>query len=91
MKDGDTIVKSQNQILEKLNELFVTVGPKFASKLKIKPGDDPIKSLHTINADQKFSFNPNPHGGVFSTPPRGFSCRVFERRHLCPPNPSDFY
>ena len=56
IKDGDTIVKSQNQILEKLNEHFVSVGPKLASKLKIKPDDDPIKYLHTIDADQKFSF-----------------------------------
>ena len=31
------------------------MGPKLASKLKIKPGDDPIKYLHTIDADQKFS------------------------------------
>ena len=56
IKDGDTIVKSQNQILGKLNEHFVSVGPKLVSKLKIKPGDDPIKYLHTIDADQKFSF-----------------------------------
>ena len=55
IKDGDTIVKSQNQILENLNEHFVSVDPKLASKLKIKLGDDPIKYLHTINADQKFS------------------------------------
>ena len=56
IKDRDTIVKSQNQILEKLNEHFVSVGPKLASKLKIKPGDDPMKHLHTIDVDQKFSF-----------------------------------
>ena len=54
IKDGDTIVKSQNQILEKLKEHFVSVGPKLSSKLKIKPGDDPIKYLHTIDADQNF-------------------------------------
>ena len=56
IKDGDTIVTSQNLILEKLNEHFVSVGPKLASKLKIKPGDDKIKYLHTIDADKKFSF-----------------------------------
>ena len=32
------------------------MGQKLASKLKIKPGDYPIKYLHTIDADQKFSF-----------------------------------
>ena len=56
INDGDTIVKSQTQDLEKLNEHFVSVGPKLASKLKMMPGDDPIKYLHTIDADQKFSF-----------------------------------
>ena len=29
-------------------------------------------------------------GGCFP-PPRGFSCRVFKRHHLCPRNSSDFY
>ena len=55
IKNGDSIAKSQNQILEKLNDHFVSVGPKLASKLKTKPGDDPIKYLHTSDADQKFS------------------------------------
>ena len=32
------------------------MGPKLASNLKIKPDDDPIKYLHTIDADQTFSF-----------------------------------
>ena len=40
-----------NQILEKLNEHFVSVGLKLASKVKIQPRDDPIKYLHTIDAD----------------------------------------
>ena len=33
LKDGDTIVKGKNQIAEKLDEHFVNIGPKLASKL----------------------------------------------------------
>ena len=52
--------------------------------------------------DWRMSFNPDPTkqaveltlihmgGGVFH-PPRGFSCRVFQRHQLCPPNLPDFY
>ena len=56
LKDGDTIVKGQNQIAEKLNEYFVIIGPKLASKVEIKPDDDPIKYLHPTDSNQKFSF-----------------------------------
>ena len=56
LKDGDTIVKGQNQIAEKLNEHFVSIGPKLASKLEAKPDDDPIKYLHPTDSNQKFSF-----------------------------------
>ena len=56
LKDGDTIVKGQNQIAEKLNEHFVNIGPKLASKLEVKPDDDPIKYLHPNDSDQRFSF-----------------------------------
>ena len=56
LKDGDTIVKGQNQIAEKLNEHFVNIGPKLASKLEVKPDDDPIKYLHPTDSNQKFSF-----------------------------------
>ena len=56
LKDGDTIVKGQNQIAEKLNEHFISIGPKLASKLEVKPDDDPIKYLHPTNSNQKFSF-----------------------------------
>ena len=30
-------------------------------------------------------------GGCFPPSPRGFSCRVFQRHQLCPPNLPDFY
>ena len=56
LKDGDTIVKGQNQIAEKLNEHFVNIGPKLASKLEVKPDDDLIKYLHPTDSNQKFSF-----------------------------------
>ena len=56
LKDGDTIVKGQNQIAEKLNEHFVSIDPKLASKLEVKPDDDPIKYLHPTDSNQKFSF-----------------------------------
>ena len=42
--------------LIKLNLKRVSYVSKLASKLKIKPDDDLIKYLHTIDADQKFSF-----------------------------------
>ena len=56
LKDWDTIVKGQSLIAEKLNELFVSIGPKLISKLEIKPDDDPIKYLHPNDSNQKFSF-----------------------------------
>ena len=56
LKDGDTIVKGQNQIAEKLNEHFVSIDPKLASKLEVKPDDDPIKYLHPTDSNQKFPF-----------------------------------
>ena len=49
-------MSGQNQIAEKLNEHFVSVGPKLASKLEVKPDDDPTTYLHSIDANQKFSF-----------------------------------
>ena len=49
-------MKGQNQIAEKLNEHFVSIGPKRASKLEVKPDDDPIKYLHPTDSNQKFSF-----------------------------------
>ena len=49
-------MKGQNQIAEKLNEHFVSIGPKLASKLEAKPDDDPIKYLHPTDSNQKFSF-----------------------------------
>ena len=56
LKDGDMIVKGQNQIAEKLNKHFVSIGPKLASKLEVKPDDDPIKYLHGTDSNKKFSF-----------------------------------
>ena len=50
------IVKGQNQTAEKLNEHFASIGPKLASKLEVKPEDDPIKYLHPTDLNQKFSF-----------------------------------
>ena len=55
LKDGDTIVKGQNQIAKKLNGHFVSIDPKLASKLEVKPDDVPIKYPYPTDSNQKFS------------------------------------
>ena len=55
IKDGNTVVKSQHQILQKLNKHFVIIGLKLASKLEAKPDYDPVKYMRA-DADQKSPF-----------------------------------
>lgn len=56
LRDEDVIVKGQYQIAEKLNEHFIKIGPNLARKLEVKSDDDPIKYLHSTDANHKFSF-----------------------------------
>ena len=56
LKDGDTIVKGQNQIAEKLNEHFVSIGPKLASKLMSE--ESMLRSLKMLKSGKV----PGPDG-----------------------------
>ena len=42
LRDEDVIVKNQIQIIEKLNEHFVNIGPELTRKLEGNPDVDPI-------------------------------------------------
>ena len=56
LRDEDDVVKNQIQIVEKLNEHFVNIGPELAKKVEVNPDDDPIEYLNSVNANHKFCF-----------------------------------
>ena len=56
LRDEDVIVQNQIQIVEKLNEHFVNIGPELAKKLEVNTDDGPIKYLNSVNANHKYSF-----------------------------------
>ena len=45
LKESDTTIENRQEILETLNEHFVTVGPNLARKIERKQNDNPLQFL----------------------------------------------
>ena len=56
VKDGNKTVSDSKQIANALNSHFVNVGPRLASRIDNKPGDDPLYHLDTCIEETIFQF-----------------------------------
>ena len=57
LKEGDTAINNKQDILETLNEYFVTVGPNLASKIERKQNDNPLQFIKRTNLQEYFQFS----------------------------------
>ena len=57
LKEGDTAINNKQDILETLNEHFVTVGPNLASKIERKQNDNPLQFIKQTNLQEYFQFS----------------------------------
>ena len=56
LKGSDTTIENRQDILETLNEHFVTVGPNLARKIEGKQNDNPLQFLKRANPQESFKF-----------------------------------
>ena len=57
LKKSDTTIENRQEILETLNEHFVTVGPNLARKIERKQNDNPLQFLKRANLQESFKFS----------------------------------
>ena len=55
LKESDTTIESRQEILETLNEHFVTAGPSLAGKIERKQNDNPLQFLKRAQESFRFS------------------------------------
>ena len=56
IRDGSKTVSDSKQIVNALNSHFVNVGPRLASRIEVKSGDDPLCHFHNRTEDTVFQF-----------------------------------
>ena len=56
IRDGSKTVSDSKQIANALNSHFVNIGPRLASRIEIKPGDDPLCRLNNRTEEIVFQF-----------------------------------
>ena len=49
-------MNGQDQIAEKLNEHFLSEGPKLTNNIEVKPNDNLTMYLHSVDSNKKISF-----------------------------------
>ena len=57
LKESDATFENRHEILETLNEHFVTVGSNLANKIERKQNDDPLQFLKPANPYYSFKFD----------------------------------
>ena len=57
LKESDTTIENRQEILETLNEHFVTVGPNHARKIERKQNDNPLQFLKRANPQENVKFS----------------------------------
>ena len=56
IRDGGKTVSDSKQIANALDSHFVNVGPRFASRIEVEYGDDPLCRLRNIAEETVFHF-----------------------------------
>ena len=57
LRESDTTIEDRQEILETLNENFLTVGPNQARKIERKQNDNPLQFLKRANPQESFRFS----------------------------------